>query len=303
MKSFILKLAAFAGVNMLVLSAWYSVLYVQEAPCPIDRSTSCVHMVAHRQHYDLLVLGTSHARSLTVDGNQQRVERILGKRMINLSKTGGAGPLWANIYLDLFYDHGNDVDTILYVVDPWVFASSVWNEALCAVLIHEEPLRIGMFREALVNRVDAKCLLLYARAYLLKDWTFDQCGSRDADEHVLSAVDDFAVAERVRVLYPGDGPREIKEEYLEDLSALVETGKRHGARIFLILPPTLLGDIALMQEFKDALAPLAQAAGIQWRDFSQAVTDPALYTDHDHLNSRGIEVFVRQYIRPLVNRR
>lgn len=302
MKTFILKLFAFACINVLVFLAWYGWLFFKESPCPIDESVSCVHMMSGQQHYDVLVLGTSHGKSLSVNGNQKRVERILGKTMINLSKTGGAGPLWAKIYLSLFYDNQNEVDTIVYFIDPWVFASSDWNEDLCAVLMHEEPFRFRLFARALVNRVSPKCLVLYVRAYLLQDWDFNQCDTRGADDHYLTGVDEFAINERIGVLYPGDGPREIKDSYWEDLSRVVNTGRRHGARTILILPPTLLGDIELMNELKNKLAVFTQRNGIQWYDYSRAITDPALYTDHDHLNSLGIEVFVGQYVKPILNR-
>ena len=302
MKTFVLKIAAFAGINALVFLAWYGWLYFKESPCPIDESVSCVHMMSGRQHYDVLVLGTSHGKSLSVNGNQQRVERILGRTMINLSKTGGAGPLWAKIYLSLFYQYRNAADTIVYFIDPWVFAASDWNEDLCAVLMHEEPFRFRLLAKALVNRVSTKCLVPYVRAYLLGDWDFDRCDTRGADDHYLTGVDEFAVNERIGVLYPGDGPREIKDAYWEDLSRVVQIGNRHGARTILILPPTLLGDMELMDELKRKLAVFTRENDIQWYDYARAITDPALYTDHDHLNSRGIEVFAEHYVKPILER-
>ena len=85
-------------------------------------------IIKSNQHYDIVFLGTSHGRTLSRFGNHDRVEKILSKKIINLSTGGGRGIYSSQIYLDYFFKRGNTTDTIVYFIDPWVFYSNKWNE-------------------------------------------------------------------------------------------------------------------------------------------------------------------------------
>ena len=85
-------------------------------------------IIPNNQKYDLIFLGTSHGRIFSRASNHGIVEKVLNKKLLNLSRGSGGGIAPALINMLAFYHKGNKVDRVIYFIDPWIFYSSNWNE-------------------------------------------------------------------------------------------------------------------------------------------------------------------------------
>lgn len=246
-------------------------------------------------HYDMVMLGTSHGREFSRHSNHARAENILGKTFVNLSLGHGRGIYGARIFLDYFLRIGDGADTIVYLIDPWVFYSDKWNENNDT--FSEEPLNLDFLTFIIQRKADALTIINYLKSNI--SWEqFMKAPTPDTENTAhLDAIDPDAVAKRIASLYPDGLDENTFHKYEGELNKLIETARTNHMRLIFVIPPTLLGDMPGENALKNVLTK----DGAEWHDFSNAITDPRLYFDHDHLNTKGIVTFTENYLRSLIS--
>ena len=187
----------FLCINSLVFVIWVSLLQRVEGDYQNWETDSNLLIIPEHQRFDLLVFGTSRGRALSRWKNHLLMETILNMRVLNLSKTGGGGPVWTRIFLDYFYHRHNTADRILYFIDPWVLFSSAWNEDLCSVMLEEEPFRYRFFFDTIAAKTRWPCLVMHLRGYLTRKWRFDLDESANPGDNRLRRIDPFAVGDAI----------------------------------------------------------------------------------------------------------
>ena len=297
MRSFCHRADVFIFLNLLIA---FLLLYAADARFQYQAGTSEAMLPAMGQNrrFSFIIMGASHARVFSASGNGQRVSKIVNAPWLNFSKTA-AGLIPEKIYLAQFYQAGNTADQIIYFLDPFVFYAPEWNEQ--ALFLEDEPLRPSMFVTAWQEGASSETLVNYVRSKFTPYWLLlRQPASSAEDRHTLKERDTEAVRKRLAVLYPQGASGQMFSRYQQVFESSIALVASRGAKISIIMPPTLLGTapghdaaIALLKELKKRYT-------ITYYDFSSAIQDPRLFTDHDHLNSAGVEFFTENALKPLL---
>jgi hypothetical protein len=89
--------------------------------------------------------------------------------------------------------------------------------------------------------------------------------------------------------------------YKQLLLNLVQTLQANGSDVTFIVLPTLLGpmpgDVYMDKMLRDWKAQY----GINYYDFTGTITDPTMFYNHDHLNTKGTAYVMHQFIKPIVD--
>lgn len=256
-------------------------------------------VMPHGEHVGVVLLGTSHGRIFSRAGNHERVERILGESMLNLSKGEGRGIVAEDIFLHYFYAQGNTARDVVYVIDPFVFYADAWNDD--NDFLFDEPLDIRFTLFLLqTEHVPMHVWANYLKSKLAWGWVMAHPSFiQDRTDH-LSSVDPQAVHARIENLYPEGTNSQTFRTYVRRLDDIVALARAHGSRITFVIPTTLLGEMPGRADLLTELARVREKDGVRFFDYSSAVTNPSLYYDHDHLNTAGVELFAEQYLKPLL---
>lgn len=297
------KAALFAALNAVLATLVLAYLFAARPKAPEIpwASESNIPSIPRNAEVELLVLGTSHGRELTKDGNHRVVEGILGKPFLNLSKADGAGVLPMELYLDLFHVRGNRARCILYFLDPFVLYSSQWNEK--NPFAKNEPFGWDLTWGLVRLRFSSEAIIPYFQYKFTANWLGkleDGADARDANPDSLSEVDPRAVTWRLANLYPKGLDLDLKKRYVDHLEILAAAAERQGSRFIIALPPTLLGPQPGTDELERDLRAMRERVAFEYVDFNAAIGDASLFYDHDHLNTRGIALFTRDYLKPFL---
>jgi len=300
MSGYILKILPFAVLNILV---FFLVARFPEMRFDFTHETnkSVVLTMPSKQDYDLLIMGTSHGRNLSNSGNHSRVEKILNKRIWNIAKDGGHGGIFPELmFLEHFYGKGNDASTILYFVDPWVFYAREWNEdnyflegESVDLLFLWYVIREGTSRKTIVNHLQYK---------LDPVWFLAKPDSLLPDvRKVPSREFALGVCEReVGRLYMEGLNHENFERYATMFERTINLMEARGAHVVLAWPVSLCPLPPGREKVEVFLKDLAKRHHLEIYDFSNAMTDPELFYDYNHLNTKGMELFAEKYLLPIV---
>lgn len=295
---FCTKLILFIVLFVVLTFIWVSVPQWRFQFTNKDTESNLLIMPSN-ENLDIVMLGTSHGRTFSRYGNHQRVENILQSRILNLSKGNGGGPFVESLFLSYFYEQKNKADVVLYFIDPWVFYSAKWNEE--NFFLSEEPLNLNFLTLALKYGTDKQVIFNYLKTKLGVGWLLTKPTiSLLSDEKSLAMVDKEAVEKRIENLYP-DGTNEdyarLQMRYMENMLDLASQNK---TKTIFIIPPTLLGNLPGHAQLIKRLEEWKKTYSIEFFDFSDSMSNPSLYADHDHLNSKGIDVFTQKFIKPIL---
>jgi hypothetical protein len=86
----------------------------------------------------------------------------------------------------------------------------------------------------------------------------------------------------------------------ERLREILKIAKKDATIVIFILPPILLGELPGKKELKELPHDLKQTYPLEEYDFTSAISDHNLYSDHDHINIRGIKIFAETYLKPIL---
>ncbi len=288
MKKFIINSIIFIVINLALAGAY---LYLTQNWYEYNNWNTYSSLLPMKQNtkYDLLILGSSHGRVFSSFSNHERVENILKIKMLNLSKTAG-GLLPEKVLLKYFYDQGNSVSKILYVLDPQIFYSAKWNED--NYFLEDEPLYLNFLWSARKQGLSDEVLFNYIRSKFSFYWLSSRAPVVELyEETALSRIDLEAVKKRKEFLYSDGLKSEVFSTYSKMLKDLVVVASKHDSKIIFIYPPTLLGDLPGASEVATLIKSFKKDYDVEFYDFSGIIKEPKYYQDHDHLNTQGVELF------------
>jgi hypothetical protein len=295
MRSFIKNIFVFFVINISII---FTILfYVDYRDNTFSfkqwETESVLYSIPKKQSFDLLIIGSSHGRMFTRGKNHLNVEKILHKKIINISKSG-AGPIPELEFLKYFYSNGNNAKEIWYIIDPFVFYSEKWNEDL--YFLADEPFRFIFFFQLLFSSLSTDVRYNYIKSKFLNDWLVFNASRLPDTETKLEKVDPLALVKRMKTEYPSGVKKEIFEKYAKVFYNIINYSSDKKSKITFIIPPTLLGKIPGMDELKLFLKDAKEKYFITYYDFSDSLINPQYYYNHDHLNNDGIDFFTKKFL-------
>lgn len=301
-KRFLIKAAAFGLLNAAILAAVLLFFSGRDrgVRLDIDETESNLLVMGENQHYGVAILGTSRGRVLSRDGNHRVLETILGERVINLSKGGGGGLMPAELHLSHFYDRGNTVDHILYLVDPWVFFSSINNENN-DFFLRDEPFELSILWKLIREGYPLDRIFSYLQMIAVTDWAaVSRYAGPGLTRGTLKTIDGTKL-EEARQHYLdryGEGNFERYSPYVDRINALA---KKNGSRITYILLPLLMRDFPGLPEVDRKLRAAAEGADhVAYVNLESAMQERRFFYDHMHFNTAGIAWFAENALRPVL---
>lgn len=298
---FVTKLALFAAVN---IAAAAVVLSVVDTRYRFEQyeTDSIVLSMPRDADVGLLIMGTSRARLLTrVKCNLECVKRETGLDVFNIAVPFGGGIVPEKIYLEQFYARGNRVRTIVYFLDAFTMYSPVPNRN--HRFVYYEPLRPSLLLAMVRNEIPLRRLLIYVQSKFTWRWLNLAAGTVECDYRTFEKEFKPGRA-RLRtesMYFDGLNEKHFKH-YAQTLRDILALAKSQGAGVIIAFPPTLLGPQPGAERLCALLDEAKRTWPLEFYDFTGAVADPALYSDYDHLNSPGVEIFVKQHLAPVLAR-
>ncbi|KKT57838.1 MAG: hypothetical protein UW81_C0004G0010 [Candidatus Giovannonibacteria bacterium GW2011_GWC2_44_9] len=292
MKKFLINLLIFAAIN-LFLAVAYLVITQNLYSYHNWETKSVLLAVPKNKNYDLVILGASNGRSLSDAKNHLLVEKILGKKIFNLSKAA-AGPIPEKAYLRYFYENGNSAKKIVYFLNPYAFYSDAWNEKLA--FLNAEPLYLKFFEIAVKNGSSKEVLLSYVRSKFTLSWLagIKPLPENSGPDDELTKIDSEQVQNQLKFLYPNGLDKAAFSRYTDTLKKIVELAHKNNSELIFAFPPTLVNEQPGKEEVKNFVLALGKEnAGVRFFDWSQTIGDIRLYMDLDHLNAAGVGVFAK----------
>lgn len=294
------KVALFVAINLVGLVAvvaganWIG----QRAPRDVGETSSVLRVMPKNTHFDVVIMGPSHAFEFAWSGNQAITERNLGVEVLNTGIDGG-GPVVEDIYYDLFRARGNTADTVVYFAHPFVLYSPKFNEE--NRFTGREPVRGDLLQALLRRGFSFEDLVFYFQSKLNPGWLLDRpvtSGSSDAADR----VDPRQQAAGSAMLYPDGTDPAAFRRYSAELERSVAKMRRDGTRVILVVPPVLLGEPEGLDEAMAFYRQLEERYGVEVYDFHSLQSDPSYFQrDLSHLNAKGVDWFTREVLKPILD--
>ncbi len=261
--------------------------------------------------FDWVILGASHAMPLDFADFNAVMERDTGLKILNLAGPG-TGPLYNSFVLEHFIRE-HKTRNVLYVLDSFAFYDRSWNEDRFsdAKLLSRTPFDPALAQEfvryTLTGGVDPRALLDYVSGFSkinnrdrFKQDIWEGEAQFDRSYRPSSAAD----AKRIAYLYPRPSPDpKALAYYLGILDRILTLTSENGAAVTVIkppVPPQFYRKLPNEAVFDAAVSGLLARRGVTFYDYSQAIPEPRLYFDTDHLNHDGLEQFFAQYLKPVL---
>lgn len=264
------------------------------------QSESNLLVIGENEHYPVVFLGTSRGRVFSRDGNHEMVEKILGRKVANLSKGGGGGLMPMDVHLSFFLNQGNTTDHVIYLVDPFVFYSSINNEHN-DFFLRDEPFELFIFFKLIKDRYPLDRLSSYLQKITVTDWAkISRYAGPGLTDGTLKKVDEKKMeAARKHYLEKCDQNSFVAYGHVvDDINRLVKT---HGAGITYVMLPLLMPDFPGLHEVDAFLRETAdREAGVSYINCASCMQDKNFYYDHMHFNKNGIDYFLKRYIIPIL---
>lgn len=247
-------------------------------------------------NYDVLIMGSSHGRIFSRNKNHQITEEILNKQVATIA-AGSSCIIPAQVYLSTFYDMKNTAKTILYFIDPWCFYTAKYNESY--------TFEIEPYNEILLkNMIAADISETTIQQYKAKKTTSnlpEVTVTVEPNMALLNEIDPTVINARILDLYENNVPEFINEVYANRMTQIIELSKKNNSQLVFILPATLYND-PQQNNILNLLAEYQEMYNIDFIDMSESIDDISLFYDHDHLNSKGIRVFLNKLLDELDER-
>jgi hypothetical protein len=302
-KKFVQKALVFLLLNCFILAGVLYFFSGRERHVRMNNWETESNLLAMGENelYGMALLGTSRGRVLSRDGNHRMLEKILGRKVMNLSKGGGGGLMPAELHLSYFYHRGNRADQIVYLVDPWVFFSPVNNENN-TFFLRDEPFELFILAKLILDRYPWDRIASYLQMIAVKDWAaisrYEAPGLTQGELKVIDTEKIAKAKEHYLSKYDVNGFKRYSR-YVEHINALVN---RNGGRIAYVMLPMLISDFPGMDHVDRLLREsTAGQAHVTYYNFSGAMQEKRFFYDHMHFNKTGIEYFTRNCLYPLLH--
>lgn len=296
------KFFVFVLVNALglVLAVGVAAKLGERQTHEVGKSESVLLTIPENTHYDVLIVGPSHAQAFAWSGNHDRVEDILGGEVANMSSEG-TGPVPVDIFWKIWRDKGNTADTVIYLAHPFSFYSSRFNED--NRFTGKEPLDPTLLSEMVERGFGTDNVMFYIQSKFNPVWIVGAPRGDNGDVSVEEgSVDpDLLKAGKGR-LYPDGTDAAEFERYAAVFDQTVGEMRDAGMNVVILVPPTLMGEpdgMDLAEAHFEELA--ASDEGITYLDLTGTVTENDAFMDLSHLNTSGVEYVTEEYLKPLLD--
>src|SRR3989339_461642 len=223
MKKFFTKLFLFTGLQLMIISAIFAYLIIQDKNLNYPQ-------------------GKTESALISIPEN------------INIGASA-AGVVPEKLFLKYFFYKNNSAKTILYIIDPFVFSTSKWNEDL--YFLAEEPFKLDFFFLTLFSNVSIDVKYNYIKSKFKHDWHEYNASRMPVTTDSLSTPDSSSINSRIKAIYP-DGLNLITfKKYDNYLQEIVQIARDHNTQIIFIIPPSLLGKQPLTDELIKSLQNLS----------------------------------------------
>jgi hypothetical protein len=303
MKKFIIRLVAFSLLLpvALILLAFLTTWIVENRNFKIYQTDSNTLIMGKNKHYGILFSGASHARNLSRHQNHLRLEKILNKSISNIAQ--GAATCGINeqfFYFKYFYQEGNSVDDLVYLLSPPLLyseelpvASNTFNEEIFSLRFLKSYLKFD-------SENKRQRIFEYIRSKFKKNWIFLKPKLDEANTNILEKVDTAAVRQTVETFYRDNTSVERFNKSCKTVEEEVVFAREHNASVTFIIPPAVFGTWPGHKETIDFAKRMGEKYGTRYFDYSESIRDPKLYYDHHHLNTAGVVLFAEKYLKPIL---
>jgi hypothetical protein len=257
------------------------------------------------QHFDIMMLGLSHARNFSRHRNHQRVEKILNKSIINYGKGGGKGNVANQMtFYSYFLHRGNTVDTILYVISMPMFYANRLDEN--AYNFQREVFRPDFFLEVLwgpaINKGEK--LYNYIREKYNEQWKKYGPWSAKSQNQVLEKFDTAVIIRGFKRAYVDGLEMDAFERNTRLLEKTVELAKRNQTDVVFLVTPSTFGTWPGHEKVMKFVKTLeSRYNNVSSYDFSKVYLHrDELFYDHHHMNTKGIVTFTKEYLKPILGK-
>ena len=302
-RKFFQKAAAFTIINTIIcLAALFTFSGKnRNIQLEIANTESNLLTMGENHHYDFAILGTSRGRVFSRDDNHQRVEKILGKHFINLSKGGGGGLMPAKLHLAHFYSRNNSVDQIFYLVDPWIFYSPINNEKN-TFFLRDEPFEISILWQLLLDRYPLDTILTYIQKIAEHDWdSISRYAGPGLTQGSLKKINTEKI-NTARSYYAGRYEQNSFYRYSQFVDTINAIAQEGGSKITYIMLPLLISHFPGIDAVDLKLQEAAENNNnVTYVNFSNEMQSPGYFYDHMHFNTTGITFFSSQVLAPVLN--
>ncbi|MBI2424852.1 MAG: hypothetical protein HYV27_18630 [Candidatus Hydrogenedentes bacterium] len=296
----LLKLGGLAAFNAIAGLA-FLVLHSAGLDYATWETDSRLCMMPEGARHKAVVLGTSHAYVFSrLEPNHKHLEDAAGGPVVNLALPTGGGVWPARIYLEQYLAEGNRAEALIYFLEPFV----LYNDAASTAhkFVYFEPFRFDFLLRLIREGYPPRRIFTYVRSKFSSDYVFQGPRQMDAfpwglrPEHVTAE----GIRKRMEMLYlEGRNPATFAR-YRAELEKILALAEAHHMRVRIVTPPTLLGHEPGQPAMEEALGTLAQRHAFVYRDFTDAMPDPALYYNLDHMNTPGVAHFCKELLGPFL---
>ena len=299
MKLFVTKILLFTIflVVLFFMALYISSCYVSKRDFSNGNTESNTLVIGENQTFDFVILGISHGRVMSRDLNHDKVEIICSKRFLNLAQgRGQCGFSEQEYYLKYFYRKGNSTNTLVYFITPPMFFNS--NLANNSFTFVDEPFKFDFLWNYMFFESEEKPnrILEYTRSKFKDSWIQLRPLNSTENLNVLDSVDSLKIANGLKSAYPMGLDSLRFQKSIKTLEETISMAKQHGTETVFVIAPSLINVWPGQSEVEDFLEKMSHTYGTQFYNFSDAIQDPHLFYDHHHLNSRGVEIFAKDYL-------
>ena len=302
MRKLLLKIGLFFALN-----ATLAILILQlhaNTLTTLPWETDSILMTMPRDsHTDLVFLGTSRTYLLSrFQEHHTMTEAALGRSLFNMALPQGGGITPARFYLESFWEQGNTTDRVIYFLDPFVLYSAGANDN--HKFVYFEPFRLSFLAKLIRNRYPYHRIITYIRSKFSAAWLLQK--PKPLVHHTAAIPESDYTAERIALrlnsLYPDGLPEDVFATYTAEFKRIVELCEQHNTPLTVIVAPTLLGPEPGHESMMAWLHTLEKERGIDVHDWVNAMPDRTKYYNLDHMNLSGIERFMRNFVRPMLDK-
>lgn len=304
MKKFVSQILLFSilAITLVVVSLELSSYIVQSRGFKNSETESNTLIIKDNEQYDVLFLGISHARNFSRHRNHEMLEQITGKKIINIGQGGGACGLdEQKFYLEYFYRKENKAKKVLFILSPPLMYSETLP--IASNTFSEEKFSFDFLFSYLNTEGENKKerMIEYLRSKFTKQWITLSPSSKSSETSFLNKIDPETVEAGFKAAY-GDSLSSARfEKSCMTAEEIIQIANNHNSQAIFLVPPALFGKWPGHDSCIEFAKKMEQKYGCKYYDFSEAITTPAYYYDHHHLNSKGVEYFARTFLNPIIN--